>query len=316
MSYEISQNLVINTTINRKYIITESKYMSEPKNEDMVAVPPAMQANPEFMESAIPQQQDVAINPLLSRVEMPGSTFQLPSRGLFYDNGELRGDVEMGEVHVHPMSAFDEILMKTPDALFSGEAVHKVFLRCIPQILKPTELLAKDVDFLLVCLRQVTYGDEMDIRYIHNCKDAKNHQYTINISTFLQKAKKIDPTTLGNTYTTTLPNGQIIKLHPSKFKDVIKMYQDVNPDGATPEEELAMTVFVIKSIIHSVDEVTDERMIEEWIKKIPAGWLADLSKIIDKASDFGPNFTFKTICKDCGEEIEIESPINPISFFT
>ena len=56
-------------------------------------------------------------NPLLARVEMPGSTFQLPSRGLFYNNDELRGDVEMGEVHISPMSAYDEILMKSPDHL-------------------------------------------------------------------------------------------------------------------------------------------------------------------------------------------------------
>jgi len=262
-----------------------------------------------------PFTNQTVVNPLLSRVELPGSTFQLPSRGIFYNNGELREDVQDGEVHIHPMSAYDEILMKTPDALFSGEAVHKVFLRCIPQVVKPTELLSKDVDFLLVCLRQVTYGDEMEIRYMHNCKDAKNHPYTVNIPHFLQKSKKIDPTTVGNTYTTKLPNGQKVKLHPSKFKDVIKMYQDSNPEGLTPEKELEMTVFVIKSIIHSVDNIEDGNMIDEWIRKIPATWITTLSNTIEKASDFGPNFTFKTKCKDCGADIEIQSPINPISFF-
>lgn len=256
------------------------------------------------------------INPLLARVELPGSTFQLPSRGLFYKNGELREDVELGEVHIHPMSAFDEILMKTPDSLFSGEAVHKVFLRCIPQIIKPTELLAKDVDFLLVCLRQITYGDEMDVMYLHDCEKAKNQSYTINISEFLTKSKKIDPTTLGKKYTAIMDNDQCIKLHPAKFKDVIKMYQDTNSTtGITPEKELELTVFIVNSIIHSVDEITDENMIKEWIKHIPAGWLGKLTKVIEETSDFGPNFTFKTKCKDCGKLIEIESPINPISFF-
>jgi len=252
-----------------------------------------------------------SLNPLLSRVEIPGSTFQLPSRGIFYNNGELREDVRDGEVHVHPMSAYDEILMKTPDALFSGEAVHKVFLRCIPQIQKPTELLSKDVDFLLVCLRQVTYGDEMEVRYMHNCKDAKSHPYTINISHFLQKSKKIDPTTVGRTYTTKLPNGQVVKLHPSRFRDVIKMYQDSNPEGLTPEKELEMTVFVIKSIIQSVDEITKEDLIDEWIRKIPATWITDLSNIIQVASDFGPNFTFKAKCKDCGkDELVTDNMVN------
>jgi hypothetical protein len=279
-------------------------------NENNAAIPP-----PEPNQVDAPFSNKTVINPLLSRVELPGSTFTLPSRGIFYEDGELRDDVKDGEVHVHPMGAYDEILMKTPDALFSGEAVHKVFLRCIPQVLKPTELLAKDVDFLLVCLRQVTYGDDMDIRYMHNCEGAKNHPYKIKISNFLTNSKKIDPTTVGNIYTAGLPNGQTVKLHPTRFKDVIKMYQDSNPEGLPPEEELEMTVFVIKSIIHSVDGIEDDKMIDEWIRKIPASWISKLSDIINEASDFGPNFTFKTKCQDCGKEIEIQSPINPISFF-
>lgn len=270
---------------------------------------------PESYSENMQPQTEAINNPLLARVEMPGSTFQLPSRGIFYKNGELRDDVEVGEVHIHPMGAFDEILMKTVDALYSGEAVNKVFKRCIPQILKPTELLAKDVDFLLVCLRKITFGDEMEINYTHDCKGAKNNSYVINISNFLTTSKKIDPTTVGKTYSVTLENGQHVQLHPAKFKDVIKMYQDAKPDHTTPEEDLELTVFVIKSIIHSVDEITDDSMIEQWIKKIPAGWIGELTEIIEKSNDFGPNFSFKTKCKDCNKTIQIESPINPISFF-
>lgn len=267
------------------------------------------------LEEVEPKNTVPIINPLLSKVELPGSTFSLPSCGIFYNNGELREDVVMGEVHVHPMSAFDEILMKTPDALFSGEAVHKVFLRCIPQILKPTELLAKDVDFLLVCLRQVSFGNTMDVKYTHDCENAKSNQYSINITTLLRNSKKLDPTKVSGTYTTKLANDQIVELHPTRFKDVIKMYQEINGDYASPEDELDMTVFVIRSIIHSVDGITNETMITEWIKKIPAGWIKQLSGVIEKASEFGPNFKFKTKCKDCKKPIVIESPVNPISFF-
>lgn len=254
-------------------------------------------------------------NPLLARVEMPGSTFQIPSRGLFYENGELREDVEMGEVHVSPMSAYDEILLKSPDQLFSGDAVEKVFQRCIKQVQKPKELLAKDVDFLLVCLRLVTYGNEMDITYQHDCKDSEVHKYVINLSDFITSTKRIDPTTVGKLYSITLDNGQILKLHPSKFKDVIKMYQDTESAAMTPEAELEMTVFIIQSVIHSVDGIEDPEQIKEWIKAIPAGWLTELTEFIETASDFGPDFTLRTKCKDCGKDIEIHTPVNPISFF-
>jgi len=275
-----------------------------------------MEHEPEILQKQMPERGHVIeVNPLLSRVEMPGSTFQLPSRGLFYKNGELRDDVEMGEVHVSPMSAFDEILMKTPDQLYSGKAVEKVFNRCIQQVMKPGELIAKDVDFLLVCLRQVTYGDDMEVSYTHTCEEAKTQTYIIKLSNFLSTTKKIDPTTVGEVYTTTMPNGQIIKLHPSKFKDVIKMYQETEAAGQTPEAELDMAVFIIQSIIYSVDDITNQQHIMEWIKQIPAGWLGDLTNVIEQASDFGPNFTLHTKCKDCGEDIEIHTPVNPISFF-
>jgi len=256
-------------------------------------------------------------NPLLERVILPGSSFQLPSRGLFYKNGELSPDVQMGEVNIHAMSAYDEILMKTPDTLFSGEAVNIVFKRCIPQILKPFELLAKDVDFLLVCLRQITYGDELELTYNHFCKDdSKSHTYMVSISDFLQKTVKIDPTTLGTTYTQKLKNGQVIHLRPTRFKDIIKMYQDSDPNKSrTPEEELEMSVFAIKSVIEKVDEITDDKLIEEWIRKISAGWIGELSSVIEKAGNFGPEFKYKTKCKDCGKDITIESPINPVNFF-
>jgi len=254
-------------------------------------------------------------NPLLARVEMPGSTFQLPSRGLFYKNGELRDDVEMGEIHVSPMSAYDEILMKTPDQLFSGDAVEKVFNRCIQQVLKPKELIAKDVDFLLVCLRQVTYGDEMKVSFMHTCEDAKSNDYVIKLSEFLGTTKRIDPTTVGKIYSITMENGQVVQLHPAKFSDVIKMFQETEGAAQSPEAELEMSVFVIQSIIASVDGIVDTTQIQEWIKSISAGWLRQLTDTIEQTSDFGADFTLKTTCQDCDEDISIHTPINPISFF-
>ena len=65
-------------------------------------------------------------NPLLSKLNMPGATFKLPSCGLFYTSGEITPDVVDGEVHVQPMTGYDELLLKSPDMLFSGQGVNKV----------------------------------------------------------------------------------------------------------------------------------------------------------------------------------------------
>jgi len=257
------------------------------------------------------------VNPLIARVQLPGSTFQLPSRGVFYNDGELADNIELGEVHCRPMSTFDEILMKSPDGLFSGESINEVFKRCIPGVLKPHRLLAKDVDFLIVCLRKITYGSEVEVFYDHLCSDeSKSNSYMVNIDAFISNATKIDPTTVTQNYTITLENGQVVKLIPTRFEDLIKIFQDADPNKTfTNDEVLKSTIFAIRSVIAAVDEVTDSEMIEEWITKIPAGWVAQLSKAISSTSNFGPEFTHKTKCRECGEPIVIDTPINPIGFF-
>lgn len=103
-------------------------------------------------------------NPLLERKnKMPPETFRMPSMGKLYRNGEIDANVTNGEVIIYPMTTVDEITMRSPDMIFQGTAVEKVFLRCIPEIHKPMDMLANDVDYLLVCLRMITYGDNLEI---------------------------------------------------------------------------------------------------------------------------------------------------------
>jgi hypothetical protein len=122
----------------------------------------------EVLENAeeTPAISDVNNNPLLRRFShMPPETFRLPSGGVFYTDGELDPEVVNGEVVVYPMTAIDEITIKSPDMLYQGSAIEKVFNRCIPQVLKPMKLLTKDVDYLMVCLRIVTYGKMLDLTW-------------------------------------------------------------------------------------------------------------------------------------------------------
>ena len=112
--------------------------------------------------------QEKNTNSLLKKIQLPGQTFRLPSRGLFYQNGEIDDRVQDGEVEVFPLTTIDEINMKSPDQLFQGTAIEKVFVRAIPAILKPTELLTRDIDYLLACLRVVSYGRSLPLEITCN----------------------------------------------------------------------------------------------------------------------------------------------------
>lgn len=258
------------------------------------------------------------LNPLLQRLQIPGETFRLPSQGLFYKDGELREDVVDGEIHVFPMTAHDEIIFKTPDMLLSGKAIDQVFARCIPQVVKPRQLLSKDVDYLITCLRVITYGPEITLTYTHNCEGAKLREYQVSLQTLLRQAKAIDPTTLTSVYSVTMDNGQIVKLRPTVFQTILELNQRLD----IKEDEMDLTAIqnnilkVMIDMIESVDDINDREMIAEWVMALPAGWVKFLSESIEQVSDWGVEFKAKVECKDCGQVVEMPFAANPVSFFS
>jgi hypothetical protein len=90
----------------------------------------------------------------------PKLFIELPSEGQFYDDTVC---AKVKSMPVFGMSAMDEILLKTPDALFSGEATYQVMQSCVPDILDPWQLIGYDIDYILLSIRIATYGENIDI---------------------------------------------------------------------------------------------------------------------------------------------------------
>lgn len=86
----------------------------------------------------------------------------LPSQGITY-NDEIIRDMNVTSIPIFGMNTMDELILKTPDALFSGEATTLVIKSCIPSILDPWKILTADMDYLLIGVRIATYGDRLPI---------------------------------------------------------------------------------------------------------------------------------------------------------
>lgn len=256
-----------------------------------------------------------ATNPLMSKIKLPGRTFQLPSRGVLYQNGELKGNE--GEIHVHPMSALAEISLKNPDLLFNGKALNQVFKECIPEIISPTELYGRDIDAIMYYLRLVTYGPDFEIRVKHDCENATEHSYVVNIEELIQKIKFLDPTIASTEFQCTLPNEQVVKVHPVKFDHMIKLFQmNTGKQEFTADDIKKNVVFNLVNLIESVDNVTDKVFIEEWVSSITTPYQNRITDTIEKTNEWGPEQTITLKCKDCLSEMPVDLPLNPISFFT
>ena len=86
----------------------------------------------------------------------------LPSGGKWYKDNPVEKSGS-GELPIYSMTAKDELLMKTPDALMNGEATVETIKSCCPLINDPWQMPMVDVDAVLVAIRIATYGEKMEM---------------------------------------------------------------------------------------------------------------------------------------------------------
>ena len=114
----------------------------------------------------------------------PKLFIDLPSQGIWYDDTVIENN-RSEQLPVFGMNAMDEILFKTPDALFTGEATAQVIKSCIPSIIDPWRLVGYDIDFILIALRIATYGDSIDLNTECPKSQTKN-EHTASLNVLLQ----------------------------------------------------------------------------------------------------------------------------------
>lgn len=115
-----------------------------------------------FIGDKMSEIQPGQSNPLKKYYRQPKQFIRLPSRYKYYPQGTI--DVPAsGEVAVYAMTAKDELLFKTPDALLNGEATVRVIQSCIPAIKDAWQMPSLDIDACLIAIRMATYGTKMTI---------------------------------------------------------------------------------------------------------------------------------------------------------
>jgi hypothetical protein len=113
----------------------------------------------------IEQANKPKINPLTSYMRQPKIYIGLPSNGNFWEQDSIDLPIN-GEFPVYSMTAKDELLFKTPDALMNGQAVVDVIQSCMPNIKNAWDCPNLDIDAILIAIRIATYGDIMNINHL------------------------------------------------------------------------------------------------------------------------------------------------------
>lgn len=103
-------------------------------------------------------------NPLAKHLRQPRIYIKLPSGGKYWPKNSLDMP-ENGELPVYAMTARDEILFKTPDALLNGQATVDVIQSCFPNIKNAWDTPSIDLDTILIALRMATFGESIEMGF-------------------------------------------------------------------------------------------------------------------------------------------------------
>jgi len=224
-------------------------------------------------------------NPLRKYFRQPKVYITLPSRGNFYPEGVLNMP-ETGELPVFAMTAKDELIIKTPDALLNGQATVDVIKSCIPNITNPWLMPSVDLDACLVAIRIATYGEKLDITTKVPVL-GEEREFSVDLRQVLNKL--VTPE-----YENKLKIGDInVELRPLSYKEFtesnLKTFEEqrifslVNDDNMDDSEKLnrfsesfkKLTNLTVNMLSKSIaklqigdDEVTNRVHIEEFIDNV------------------------------------------------
>lgn len=271
-------------------------------------------------------------NPLHRYYRQPKIYISLPSKGNYYPQGVFTGT--SSNVPIYGMTGVDEIAIKTPDALFSGEATVGLIQSCCPVIHSASQMPVIDLEALLVAIRIATSGNTLHVN--HECNACKEHnEYDIDLTKILDHYSGLE---FENTivisedltvYVRPLTYQELSKFSTENFKIQKKLMQikELGDDEQRAmfdsiykeiaELQLTLLLQSIESVRIPEGIVTDPEFIKEWLtntdkiahEKIKLG----IEK--NKAKWEMPEFTVVCADPECQAENKISVTLDYSSFF-
>lgn len=129
-------------------------------------------------------------NPLKQYFRRPVLYFRLPSLGTHYEAGVVDIPDNL-ELPVYPMTAIDEMTIRTPDALFNGVAIVDLIKSCVPNIKDPWRLNSIDLDATIIAIKAATNDGVIGISTTcPECKEVTD--FDVNLLPLLADIKDVD----------------------------------------------------------------------------------------------------------------------------
>lgn len=277
-------------------------------------------------------------NPLKQYFRQPGVYVKLPTRGKWYNDHSVSFSSE-GEVAVYPLSALDDILLNTPDAMLNGQALEKVVKNCVPEINNIKKLLLPDLEAIFVGIKAATNNGTAE--YSKECPNCKfENTYDINCNNLLAQMSYIDQNDCVLNF-----NGELeVHIKPYDFsmrqlfikkefdeERLLRSIDDSNKDldelskarilGESVDRLSSMTFEMVANSIEKIImlkdnvEVTNREHINEWLISITKAQADTVIESVNKLNSSGVPKEIPVTCSNCSVQWNDTLAFDPSSFF-
>ena len=273
----------------------------------------------------MPEIERSGANPLQKYFRQPKIYIKLPSNGRWYPNGSLEMTDNM-EFPVYAMTARDELMFKTPDALLNGQSTVDVIQSCVPNI-------KNGWDVLLVAIRIATYGEKLELT--SKIPQTKlERKFDLDLRVVLDKFSNVeyeDTITIDELTLTVRPQTyrEFTKVATKTFEEQ-RIAQVIQEDDMSEEQKLevfnqafqrltSITVDMVMQGIVSIqtgeEVVTDKLHIQQFIQNADKKFYAS---VVESMESQTKKFTLEPITVEAtDEEKEAGAPEKwemPVSF--
>lgn len=272
-------------------------------------------------------------NPLSKFFRQPSIYIRLPSGGKGWAHGTLNMPTS-GELPILPMTAIDELVYRTPDALFNGEAVTGVIQSCCPNVVNAWACPSIDLDALLVAIRIASYGHSMEIDSVcPNCSE--EHSFDLDLRTIIDNLKS------NNFDKEFVQNDLTFYFRPLSYREMTdnslfqyeqqRILQAVNANENIPEAEKVSQLndmmkklvgITVKAISQSIVEirtpnglVQDQAHIEEFINNCDRNMFNAIRDKVIKNREESELQPLTITCPSCNHEYQQAFTLDMSNFF-
>jgi hypothetical protein len=277
-------------------------------------------------------------NPLQNYFRKPSVYVSLPTQGRWYRNEDITLSAS-NELAIYGMTARDDVLLNTPDAMLNGEALKKVILNCVPDIHNVDALMMPDLETIFVGLKLASGPGVVEIN--RSCpKCGTDCNFDLQCQPIIDTQTMIEP----HDGICEIDGKLRVFVKPYNFRQrgifiqrefeeekTLRSFDAANPDSneflraqimAEAVDRISSLSFQLVAasidyiqVIETGEIVNDGYALTEWLMNITSDQAEQVIHAVDLLNKCGPNKELTMECANCNHQWQDGVAYDPISFF-